>query len=174
MINLINTVLSWLTLSSHILLILFLIFLAIYPIKKVKKHTKKLVLHVRSNAIKYAFVVATSATLGSLFYSEIAGFTPCLLCWWQRIFMYVLPIILLVAIIYKDYKVRRYTIPLATIGALIAIYHIIVQLTPTFTCIGQGGIDCGLTYVLGFGYITIPIMSLTAFVMIIILSYIQK
>jgi disulfide bond formation protein DsbB len=173
MINTFNTIITSLTLISHIALIIILAYFAFHTNKYLKKHNNKILTHFKNNGLKYAFTVSLTATLGSLFYSEIAGFTPCLLCWYQRIFMYVLPIITLIAILYKEYQIRKYVITLATIGSFISLYHIFVQITPRFTC-ASGGVDCGIISTLGFGYITIPVMALTAFAMIIILTVIQK
>lgn len=117
-----------------------------------------------------AFIVALSATLGSLFYSEIMGFTPCPLCWWQRIFMYPLVLILLIALLTKDKKVTRYVIPMSVVGALIATWHYIEQMTAVALCTGDLA-DCSIRYTLHYGYITIPLMALTAFILIILFSY---
>lgn len=117
----------------------------------------------------FAFLAALGATLGSLFYSEVMGYTPCPLCWWQRIFMYPLVLILLIALIVKDKKVTRYVIPMSIIGALIALWHYIEQMTAVALCTGDLA-DCSIRYTLHYGYITIPLMALTAFILIILFS----
>jgi len=121
-----------------------------------------------------ALLITLTATLGSLFYSDIAGFIPCKLCWYQRILMYPLPILLGTAIWHKDYRISRYINPLTIIGALIAAYHYLLQLdiTPlTSDCaiIGYGS-SCSDRFFLELGYITIPMMALTAFVLINLLA----
>lgn len=173
MINAFNTIITGLSVISHVILVLLLIYTILRLNKKFKQKTKNIEKKVTRNAIIIGFITSVIATLGSLFYSEIAGFVPCLLCWYQRIFMYVLPIIYLSALIYKDKNYKRYTIPISATGLLIAIYHILVQLTPRFSCVSDG-VDCSIGYVLGFGYITIPIMSATAFLIVLITSIIQK
>ena len=173
MINEINTLLTIGTLLSHIFIIITVVYILLRKIKTVKKFFKPIESHFKKNGLNYAFLTSLFATLGSLFYSQIVGFTPCVLCWYQRIFMYVLPIILFIAIIYKDYKVKKYVIPLSIIGASIALYHYIVQLTPRFTCVADG-VDCSIRYIIGFEYITIPLMALTAFILITGFTYLQK
>src|SRR5258707_5416482 len=74
-----------------------------------------------------AFVVAAIATGGSLFFSEIAHFVPCELCWFQRICMYPLSIITLLAALAGDYRVARYLMPLPVVGAGVSVYHLLVE-----------------------------------------------
>jgi disulfide bond formation protein DsbB len=75
----------------------------------------------------FAAAVGVTATLGSLYYSEIVGFVPCTLCWYQRICMYPLAVILPIAAARGDEGVRRYVTPLAVVGAGISAYHYLVQ-----------------------------------------------
>ena len=114
-----------------------------------------------------AFIVALTATLGSLYYSEIARFIPCTLCWYQRIFMYPLVLITLVGMIEQDELLANYVLPLSIIGLFISGYHVLIQngafSNPT-TC--TVGIPCSLRYVNYLGFITIPTMALTAFTLI--------
>ena len=74
-----------------------------------------------------AFVVAAIATGGSLFFSEIAHFVPCELCWFQRICMYPLSIITLLAALAGDHRVARYLLPLPVVGAGVSVYHLLVE-----------------------------------------------
>ena len=115
-----------------------------------------------------AFVVAAIATGGSLFFSEIAGFVPCELCWYQRICMYPLSILTLLIAVHRDYRVARYLLPLPVIGAGVSIYHILVEnhvvTTPQGCQIGAG---CTVKWINEFGYMTIPTLALTAFVLLI-------
>lgn len=118
-----------------------------------------------------AFLTAGVASVGSLWLSHIAGYNPCPLCWWQRIFMYPLAIVLLVSLIKKELQVRIYGITLATIGALIALYHYGVQRLPllagTAECLGDA--SCSTMYLGYWGFYSIPLMALTAFVAVIVL-----
>src|SRR3989344_4212273 len=153
-------VLVFLTLISDILIVLILINLIIKLgiVEDLKNFLKK-------NSLLLAFIVSLTATLGSLFYSEILGYTPCKLCWFQRIFMYPLPIIFGMALKNKDFKIKRYTIPLAIIGALIAAYHYSMQIFQfTTACGANSEVPCNIVYSFELGYITIPMMALTAFI----------
>ena len=115
-----------------------------------------------------AAAIAATAMAGSLYYSEIAGFPPCLLCWYQRICMYPLALILTIAAVRRDRAIRLYTIPLAGIGAVISTYHILVERYPTLE---TGSCDpvnpCSLVWVQQWGYLTIPTMALSGFLAII-------
>lgn len=141
------------------------IIVAIILIKPVRAFVSK-------RAILFAFIVSLTATLGSLFYSEIAGYTPCKLCWFQRIFMYPQPILFAVAMWKKDKGIVKYALALSIIGGLIALYHYLLQVgvVPNGACGAVGySVSCSQRFVMEFGYITIPMMSLTAFVYIITL-----
>ena len=168
--TIIPEILVFLTLLSDIFIGLMLVNLAIKLniIEDLKNSLRK-------NSLLLAFVVSLAATLGSLFYSEILGYTPCKLCWFQRIFMYPLPIIFAIALKNKDLKIKKYTIALAIIGALIAAYHYLVQVFQfTTSCGTNSEIPCNLVFSFELGYITIPMMALTAFVLIIIFTYKKK
>ena len=131
----------------------------------------------RSNAVtslvgKYglvlAFLIALAATLGSLGYSEIAGFEPCRLCWYQRIFMYPLVILFDIAL-WKKEEISRYALPLVAIGGAIAAFHYIGQmfLPDLLTCEAVGySVSCAQRFFVGLGHITLPFMSFVAFVFI--------
>jgi hypothetical protein len=115
-----------------------------------------------------AFVVAAIATGGSLFFSEIAGFVPCELCWYQRICMYPLSLLTLFLAVHGDHRAARYLLPFPVIGAGVSIYHLLVEnhvvSTPKACLVGAG---CTVKWINEFGYITIPTLALTAFVLLI-------
>ncbi len=118
-----------------------------------------------------AWIIAVVATAGSLYYSEVAGFEPCLLCWYQRIAMYPLVVILGTAALRNDRAGgRRFALPLAAIGGVLSAYHYLLQRFPDLetsaTC--GVGIPCSAVWVERFGFITIPYMALSAFVMIVV------
>lgn len=118
-----------------------------------------------------ALLAAWIATLGSLYFSEIAGFVPCKLCWVQRIFMYPLAAILLVAVVRgDDDDVPYYVLPLSLIGMGVSTYHYLLQKTDLFTesTVCSGGVPCSIDYINWLGFITIPFLALTAFVIITI------
>jgi len=115
-----------------------------------------------------AFLVAALGTGGSLFFSEIAGFVPCELCWYQRICMYPLSLLTLFAAFHGDYRFARYLLPVPVVGAGISIYHLLVEnqivSTPSGCQIGAG---CTVKWINEFGYMTIPTLALTGFVLLI-------
>ena len=122
-----------------------------------------------------ALVTALTAMLGSLYYSEIVGFIPCTLCWYQRILMYPLNLILLVGILEQDRGVFDYVLPLSVLGIGFSTYHYLIQLgviAHSPAC--QVGIPCGLRYVNYFGFVTIPLMALAAFLIITVVSVLGK
>jgi disulfide bond formation protein DsbB len=125
---------------------------------------------VGDQALGLAFVVATVATLGSLYFSEVADFTPCRLCWYQRIAMYPLVPLLGLAAWRRDAGIRPYAAVLAGIGAAIASYHIVIERNPGLE---SGACDptnpCSLVWVERFGYLTIPTMALSAFALVLTL-----
>lgn len=158
----VNRVLTILTVLGQIQIGLLLLF------------GKKLSPWVRKNVLTFAFVVSMVATLGSFFYSEIAQYTPCKLCWFQRIFMYPLPFILGVAIWKKDLGVLKYVLTLSGIGEIIAVYHYLTQIgvIPNSVCGVVGySVACSQRFVMEAGYITIPMMSATAFGLLFLFAW---
>ncbi|WP_186579136.1 disulfide oxidoreductase [Aquibacillus kalidii] len=118
----------------------------------------------------FAWIISIIATLGSLYFSEVKQFIPCELCWFQRIFMYPLPIILGIAYYRQNKEVAYYILPLSIIGAAISSYHYMLQKIPYMrqfeTC--TDGVPCSGAYINWFGFITIPFLALTAFILIAI------
>ena len=112
-----------------------------------------------------AWGLALAATLASLFYSEISQFIPCRLCWFQRIGMYPLTAILLIAAIRRDHRGGAlYGLPLVVFGSLVAIYHIYIEYHPEAETAGcKIGAPCSTKWVDRLGYITIPSLALTMF-----------
>ena len=105
--------------------------------------------------------------LGSLYYSEIAGFVPCTLCWYQRILMYPITLIALVGILSRDDALPKYVLPLSVAGMGLSTYHYLIQLgVISHSAVCAVGVPCGLRYVNYAGFVTIPLMALTAFVLI--------
>jgi disulfide bond formation protein DsbB len=146
--------------ASQIFIVLTIIFLLL-PYKR------EIILKFFSrNGIKIAFIASLIASLGSLFYSTYAGFVPCSLCWFQRVFMYPEAIILGLAILKKDSRIVDYILTLSLVGLAISIYHnyiYIKSLSSNFCTISE---PCTVAYVSEFHYISIPMMALTAFLLI--------
>ena len=130
---------------------------------------------LKKYAVYLAFLQAWIATLGSLYFSEIRNFTPCPLCWYQRILMYPLIFILAVGIIRKDKNVAYYALPMSILGTIIALYQYLLQMGTAIKnipiqCDAFG--SCEQIETIYFGFITIPFLSMTAFVIISLLMII--
>ena len=113
-----------------------------------------------------AFLVSAVATGGSLFFSEIAHFVPCELCWFQRICMYPLSIATLLAALANDRRASRYLLPLPLVGAGVSVYHLLVEngvVKETQACLISAPGGCGVKWIDEFGYVTIPTLALTGF-----------
>ena len=129
---------------------------------------------IRENSLLLAFIVSLAATLGSLFYSEILGYSPCKLCWFQRILIYPQALILGIALWIGDKKVFRYVVPMSVIGAVIAFYHYLLQrgivgLNTPCEVVGYSS-ACSEQFMMNLGFITIPFMALVAFILVIVFS----
>ena len=130
---------------------------------------------VGPQALALAAFVAVIATAGSLYFSEVAHFTPCKLCWYQRIAMYPLAPTLVVATIRRDLGVRVYGAILAVVGALVATYHVLLERYPTLeSSICDPTNPCTLIWVERFGYLTIPGMAPSGFALILVLLAIVR
>lgn len=117
--------------------------------------------------IAWAGGVSLLAMLGSLYFSEIAHFLPCSLCWYQRIAMYPLVVVLGVGLTRGDLGVWRYGLPLSLIGLGIAVYHVVIQWMPTLDLgVCTSGAPCSGRYVAAFGVVSIPTMAAAAFLLI--------
>jgi len=124
----------------------------------------------------FAWLVAIIATLGSLYFSEIRDFIPCELCWFQRILMYPLSIILGIAAFFEEDKVKKYVLPLSIIGICVSTFHYAKQKLPWLDTIKPctQGVPCNVQYINWFGFITIPFLALTGFILITLLLVVKK
>jgi disulfide bond formation protein DsbB len=118
-----------------------------------------------------AFVVASLATGGSLFYSQVGGAIPCEFCWFQRVLMYPLSILTLLVAARGDNRAARFLLPLPIVGAGTSIYHMLIErgvIEPPKACTLTGP-SCAANWLTreGFGYLTIPTLALTAFLLLI-------
>ena len=123
-----------------------------------------------------SWIIATIATLGALFLGEVMGLVPCVLCWYQRIFIFPLSIILFVGLFPLDRNVVRYALPIAFIGLLFTIYHCLLffGFIPENLQPCSQGISCSDASMVLFGFLPIPLLSLAAFLMIITLLLITR
>ncbi|ETI67529.1 disulfide oxidoreductase [Neobacillus vireti] len=115
-----------------------------------------------------SWIAAILATLGSLYFSEVKHFIPCTLCWYQRIFMYPLVIILGIAVYRNDKGIYSYVLPLSIIGMLISGYHTLLQKIPYIQQFEMctSGVPCSKDYINWLGFITIPLLAFIAFTII--------
>lgn len=125
---------------------------------------------VARGALYVALAAAWVATCGSLYMSEVLGWIPCLWCWYQRIAMYPLAVILAAGLLLRDRNLPKYALCLAIPGALASVYHILLQKVPALARLESCviGVPCSADYLNLFGFITIPMLALAAFAIIIV------
>lgn len=118
-----------------------------------------------------AWLVACMATLSALFLGEVMGYTPCVLCWYQRIAMFPLVLVLAAGLFPFDQRVLRYAMPLALAGWLIALFHwgVASGLIPERATPCTQGVPCSVEPVVWFGFLTLPMLSVAAFSLILAL-----
>ncbi|MGH9134930.1 MAG: disulfide bond formation protein B [Ilumatobacteraceae bacterium] len=122
-----------------------------------------------------AFLVAAGATSGSLYFSEVADYVPCRLCWFQRTAMYPLAVILLVAAIRRDRGARFYVVPIAAVGSIVASYHYLLEWKPSLeggACSAVGP-ACADIWFRELGFVTLAFMALAGFISIIVFSLVS-
>lgn len=183
--NLISTLSIFTLLANGAIVVLLALYLYTRLWSKKTKEAERIIKLIRNNAVTLSLAVATLSVIGSLMFSEFSQFEPCLLCWYQRIFMYPLVIIFAMSLIKKDRGlVYSYSIPLTAIGFAIAVYHYIIQMISTLSgdissslvpcSTGAGGHACTSFFFITYGYITIPLMSVTAFGLILLFLLIGR
>jgi disulfide bond formation protein DsbB len=118
-----------------------------------------------------AWLIASVSTLGALFFGEVMQLPPCVLCWYQRICMFPLVLILPVGLFPFDRKVIRYALPLAAIGWPFAVFHVllIAGVIPESIKPCTQGVPCSEKVIEWFGFVTIPLLAVVAFSTIIAL-----
>ncbi|MFA7245472.1 MAG: disulfide bond formation protein B [Candidatus Magasanikbacteria bacterium] len=170
MIEIVNKLLATGTLLSHIFLIVVLIYIFW---KKENNLAKKF---FGQYGLLLAWLMALFSALLSLYYSEIVGYLPCSLCWWQRVFIYPQAIFLGIAYFKKEFKHSYlYALTLTILGAIIGVYQNLLYYLGTENSIAcDTAVSCTKLYILEFGYVTIPMMSLTAFILMIFFLKMQK
>ena len=123
-----------------------------------------------------AWAVAIVATIGSLYFSEVRKFAPCVLCWYQRICIYPLVLLIPIGIITKDKHLSHYVLSLSIFGAIISIFHNLLYygVIPESSAPCISGVSCITKYVEYFGFISLPLLSFLSFATVIILMLIYK
>lgn len=117
------------------------------------------------------WLLASLSTLGALFFGEVMKLPPCTLCWYQRIFMFPLALILPIGLFPLDKKVILYALPLAVLGWLFAVFHLLLVagVIPESIKPCTRGVPCSTTVIEWFGFVTVPLLSVVAFSIIIAL-----
>jgi disulfide bond formation protein DsbB len=132
------------------------------------RRARRFLVNVRPLALFLAWLVASVSMIGSLYFSEVAHYEPCKLCWYQRIAMYPMAVILAIAVAKRDYGVRRYVVPVALIGAVISSYHYLIEWYPNLE--GNGtcslAVPCTFVWFRRFGFVSLPYMALSGFLFI--------
>jgi disulfide bond formation protein DsbB len=140
-------------------IILLQISLAVMIISWIaKKDLMNLISRHANLILRFVF---TGAIVGSLVYQYVLGYPPCILCWYQRIAIFAVGIVLFTSDIRNDKTLQRQVLIFSITGALVAIFHNIIDIFPTRVDVCGTGPSCLARYVYEFGYITIPMMSLT-------------
>ncbi len=125
--------------------------------------------------LRLMFLISLAATMGSLFLGEVMKFPPCVLCWYQRICLYPLVLILGAALWSDDRNESRYTLPLILLGLAIASYHNLLYygVIPESISPCTEGVSCTKKQLELFGFLTIPLMSLLTFVALSMLGFLR-
>jgi disulfide bond formation protein DsbB len=113
-----------------------------------------------------AWLISLAGLVGSLVFSEVMVIPPCVLCWWQRIALYPLVVVIGIGILRRDTKLHLYVLPFSIIGVVVAFYHSLLQwgiISESTQVCGVDSVSCAIASVNYFGFITIPFMSLVAF-----------
>lgn len=169
----VNLLLSVLTIVAQVFLVLGIIYFLFFG----RKGNSRPVNFLARRGIIFAFFVSLVATASSLFYSNIAGFPACELCWFQRIAMYPQVVLLGLAILKKEKVVIDYCLLLAGFGVLVSAYHNYIYYggTSLSSCSAFGlGTSCLVRYVWEFNYVTIPLMALTSLLLVIFLLAVKR
>jgi len=159
-----DTVTTFFALLAVLALILVVVTASTAAYAAVRRVTPRWAVEARAAvapvALPLAAAVALTTSLGSLYLSEVAKFPPCILCWYQRIAMYPLAVILIVASLRKDRAVWTYVVPLGVIGLGISVYHYLIERFPasvSFACTDD--VPCTTVWIWKFGFLSIPAMA---------------
>jgi hypothetical protein len=159
-----------LTLLANLAVVALLITRAVVAAQPARAAAADALASVAANGLPLAAAVAITCTLGSLYFSEVANFTPCTLCWYQRIAMYPLALVLPIATFRRDWSVRIYVWPVVAVGAVIALYHYLLERFPSLDAGACSlGVPCEIVWFKEFGFVTLPYMALSGFVLIAVL-----
>jgi disulfide bond formation protein DsbB len=163
--DVVATMLALLAVVVQVVLVSFLLVLVLSLVWAPARRARDALRGALDGAeLALAWAVALAATAGSLYFSEVAHFAPCQLCWFQRIAMYPLVLILLLAALWRDRRGAAYAVGLPLLGGAISVYHLWIEHHPESAIPGCGiGVPCSVRWIEELGYVTIPVLALTAF-----------
>lgn len=169
----IETVNFWFALGTIAMQITTLVLLGAYFLRTQFPDLEDIAAFMRRYGLWIAFVVSMGATLGSLYYSEVLGITPCGWCWVQRVFLYPQVLLFALALWKGDRGIANYSIALSIVGGIVALYQHYLQMggTSALPCPATvtEALDCNVRFFFEFGYITFPLASFTLFAFLIVL-----
>ncbi len=173
LVSTISELLSLFTIAVQMVIVCLLVAV----IFKNKSVSRKVFEFVNKKILTLGFLISLGALLASLFYSEIAGFPPCSLCWYQRVLIYPQVVLFGLALVRKEKLIINYVLVLSALGALIAAYQYYLQLGgPSLVpcSAAESAVSCLKIYTLNFGYITIPLMAFSIFLLLAVLILAAK
>ena len=173
---------SWGTLVAQIIIVVGAVVLVAAVLKHPNTRLHHLSRKAGEHAILFGLIISFVSLVLSIFYSNVIGFQPCDLCWWQRIFLY--PQVVLFAVAFYNEKVNNisdemvflYSFILSLIGGAIALFNYYGQMfnPDALAFCGTQSVACSRIFFISFGYITIPMMSLTAYLVLIVLYFFRR
>ncbi len=177
-----TAILSGATLVAQVIIIIATVAMLSLVFRKPDTYLHHLVRKTADHAFLFGFLVSFGSLVGSLIYSNIIGFDPCELCWWQRVFIY--PQVVIFAIALYNEKVNKvqddmvflYSLVLSLIGASIAVFQYYGQMfdPSLLSACASTGVSCSKIFFVSYGYITIPMMSLTAYLFLILFYFFNR
>lgn len=173
MLELVPATNYYISLGAILLQIATVVLFAAFILRTRIPSLDRLATWVGKRGLTIAFIVSLFASIMTLFYSEVIGFVPCPLCWWQRVFLYPQLILLGMALYKRDAYVAEYSIVLSFFGLMIALYQHILQVLPNsgLPCPAVGA-SCSIRVLFEFGYITFPLLAATLFAFLIVVMLI--
>lgn len=130
---------------------------------------------IRGNLMPAALVATLGMAVLTLFFEYVAGFEPCVLCWWQRIFMFPQIVLLSMALWKKEAdRMLDYCLALSGIGLLFGIYNYALLYMPSLAPCSATGVSCAKVHFIEFGYVTFPMWAITGFALLICVFLLQK
>ena len=135
---------------------------------------ERLSLWLNRNSMYIALVAAWVAMCGSLYFSEVRGYVPCVLCWYQRILMYPLAGFIAIGLLRRDGNLPYYVLPFSVFGLSMSTYHYLLEKTDLFaeSTVCAQGVSCTTQWINWFGFVTIPFLALIGFLIITLMSII--